>query len=167
MIFGFFVSTTFHPVSTWGSTIRDDVPDSSYTDLGASLTYAAVGTFVGNVGITGCGILIAPDWVLTAPPILVNIAEPGTFTVDGNSYSSTALFTDPAWTGNALNGGDFELIGASQFAGLQRCTSDALHGVGGSPTRSSPRGLAMVLHGNRIDGLLIVIPATRSGHFKM
>jgi hypothetical protein len=109
VILGIFVSTALNPVSTWGSTIRDDVPDSDYTDLGNSLAYAAVGTFVGNGGITGCGILIAPDWVLTAAH-LVNIASSGTFTVDGTSYSSTALFTDPGWAGTPLGGNDFGLV---------------------------------------------------------
>ena len=108
-LFGILVSTTLQPVSTWSSTIRDDVPDSSYTDLAASLAYAAVGTFVGNGGITGCGILIAPDWVLTAAH-LVDIASSGTFTVDGTSYSSDELFTDPAWTGNVFGGNDFGLV---------------------------------------------------------
>jgi hypothetical protein len=107
--FGILVSTTLQPVSTWSATIRDDVPDSNYLDLGASLAYAAVGIFVGNGGVTGCGTLIAPDWVLTATH-LVNIASSGTFTINGTSYSSSALFTDPAWTGNPLNGGDFALV---------------------------------------------------------
>jgi hypothetical protein len=109
VILGICVLMALHPVSTWSATIRDDVPDSSYLDLGASLAYAAVGIFVGNGGITGCGTLIAPDWVLTAAH-LVDIASSGTFTVGGTSYSSTALFTDPAWTGNALSGGDFGLV---------------------------------------------------------
>ncbi len=108
-LFGILVSTTVHPVSIWGSTIRDDVPDSDYTDLGNSPAYAAVGTFVDAGGYTGCGILIAPDWVLTAGHV-TDIASSGTFTVDGNSYSSTQLFTDPGWNGNALNGNDFGLV---------------------------------------------------------
>ena len=109
VILGILVSATLHPVSILGSTIRDDVPDSDYTDLGNSLAYAAVGTFVGNGGITGCGILIAPDWVLTAAH-LVDIASSGTFTVDGTSYSSDELFTDPGWTGNVFGGNDFGLV---------------------------------------------------------
>ena len=44
-----------------------------------------------------CGTLIAPDWVLTDAH-LVDIASSGTFTIDGTTYSSTALFTDPGWT---------------------------------------------------------------------
>lgn len=109
VLFAIFVSMTLRPVSTWSATIRDDVPDSNYLDLGASIAYAAVGTFVGNGGITGCGTLIAADWVLTAAH-LVNIATSGTFTIAGTSYSSSALYTDPAWTGNSLNGGDFALV---------------------------------------------------------
>jgi Trypsin/PEP-CTERM motif len=109
VLLGVLVSTTLNPTLTWSATIRDDVPDSSYLDLGANLAYAAVGIFVGNGGITGCGTLIAPDWVLTAAH-LVNIANSGTFTINGTSYSSNALFTDPAWTGNVFGGNDFGLV---------------------------------------------------------
>jgi hypothetical protein len=106
---GLLVSTTFNPISTRGSTIRDDVPDSDYTDLGNSLAYAAVGTFVNSWGYTGCATLIAPDWVLTAAHVLT-AASSGTFTIGGTSYSSDELVTNPAWTGNALNGNDFALV---------------------------------------------------------
>jgi hypothetical protein len=105
---GLLASVAFVPVSSWSSTIRDDVPDSEYTALAANAAYAAVGTFVDTGGYTGCGILIAPDWVLTAGHV-TDIASSGTFTVDGNSYSADQLITDPAWTGNVFAGGDFGL----------------------------------------------------------
>jgi Trypsin/PEP-CTERM motif len=105
---GFLTLLAFRPVPAWSSTIRDDAPDSDYTDLAALPDYAGVGTFVDTGGYTGCGVLIAPDWVLTAGHV-TDIASSGTFTVDGNSYSADELVTDPAWTGNVFAGGDFGL----------------------------------------------------------
>lgn len=106
--FGLFVSIIF-PVSTWSATIRDDEPDSAYLELGASPDYASVGTFVNSWGYTGSGTLIAPDWVLLSAHELV-AASSGTFTIGGTSYTSSQLFIDPGWTGNALGGYDFGLV---------------------------------------------------------
>ena len=96
------------PISSPAPTIRDDVPDSSYLDLGASADFAAVGKFVNSWGYTGCATLIAPDWVLTAAHVLT-AASSGTFTINGTSYSANQLITNPGWNGNALNGYDFGL----------------------------------------------------------
>lgn len=96
-----------------GATIRDDQADSDYLALAASPEYAAVGTFVNSWGYTGSGILIAPDWVLTAAH-LFTLASSGTFTINGISYSSTELVKNPGWNGDASHGADFGLVHLSQ-----------------------------------------------------
>ena len=108
VLLGILALLVLFPVSSPAPTIRDDVPDSSYVDLGASLAYASVGLFVNSWGYTGSATLIAPDWVLTAAHVLT-AASSGTFTIDGTSYTADDLITNPGWTGNALNGYDFGL----------------------------------------------------------
>jgi hypothetical protein len=97
------------PVAVRSETIRDDVPDSDYVALGNNPAFAAVGTFVNSWGYTGCGILIAPDWILTAAHLLT-AASSGTFTLNGTAYSSTQLITDPSWDGKPSDGSDFGLV---------------------------------------------------------
>lgn len=104
LLAGVFQSTTTQAVIT-----RDDQPDSGYVALGAQADFAPVGLFVNNWGYTGCGILIAPDWILTAAHVL-DAASSGTFTINGTSYASTQLIKNPGWTGNVLNGNDYGLV---------------------------------------------------------
>jgi len=94
--------------SSYGSTIRDDVPDSSYTALAAQADFASVGTLVGAL-YTGCGVLVAPDWVLTASHNLT-FSSSATFTIGGTTYNSSSIYRDPAWTGTGTSGGDFGLV---------------------------------------------------------
>jgi hypothetical protein len=109
LVLGLLVSTALQPTALRSATIRDDQPDSGYLNLGASADYASVGLFVNSWGYTGSATLIAPDWVLTAAHSL-DAASSGTFTINGNAYTSTALFRDPGWNGNVFNGYDFGLV---------------------------------------------------------
>jgi hypothetical protein len=97
-------------VPNQAATIRDDRPDSGYLNLANNSDYQSVGLFVNSWGYTGCGILIAQDWVLTAAHLFV-AASSGSFTINGNTYASSQLIAHPNWNGgNVLAGSDFGLV---------------------------------------------------------
>ena len=92
--------------SAWGVTIRDDQPDQSYLDLAGSPDYASVGTL--SSGLTGCGILIAPDWVLTSAHLFIQSS--GSFTINGATYTANQLIKHPQYVrGQELQGYDIGL----------------------------------------------------------
>lgn len=107
--FGILVLTLLQPLSVSSATIRDDQPDSAYLNLGADPAYASVGSLVINGAINGSGILIAPDWVLTAAHLL-DAASSGTFTISGVAYTSTGFYKNPGWNGSSYNGNDIGLV---------------------------------------------------------
>jgi hypothetical protein len=109
VVFTILTMALLQPFSGRSSTIRDDVPDSSYVDLANSPAYAAVGVLVNSWGYTGCGTLISPSWVLTAAHML-DAATSGTFTINGTAYTSDEIIKDPGWTGNSFGGNDFGLV---------------------------------------------------------
>ena len=109
---------------------RDDVADSEFLNLAASALYQSVGKFTYSVG-TGSylasGVLISPEWVLTAGHVTEgnNFLGGGisnmTFSLtSGNSVLSFAAaewVTHPGWAasaGDLLDGYDLGLVRLSQ-----------------------------------------------------
>jgi hypothetical protein len=101
------------PVSA--GTIRDDRSDSLYLDLGALPQYASVGQFIGNGGgFAASGVLIAPNWALTAAHVVV-AASSLDFDLDGpggtfSAYTATSWIAHPNWNGDLFNGYDIGLV---------------------------------------------------------
>jgi hypothetical protein len=107
-LLGLLALSTLNPASSWAVTVRDDVPDGNYLALGASADYAAVGTVASRY--TGSGILIAPDWVLTAAHNIL-ASSSGSFTINGTTYTADGLFRNPGYQpANPMAGYDFGLM---------------------------------------------------------
>lgn len=97
--------------------IRSDVPDSSYTSLGANSQYASAGKITfGNNSDWASGVLVAGDWMLTAAHVVRSNAvnnTPGNvlFAVGGNTYSADQIILNPGYvSATPENGNDIALV---------------------------------------------------------
>jgi len=101
--------------SVFAVTIRDDRADTSYRNLGAS--YGSVGQFVGSgvengstINYSASGVLIAPEWVLTAGHVADSTTTSLTFKINGTNVSASAWYANSNWTGNLGTGYDISLV---------------------------------------------------------
>jgi T5SS/PEP-CTERM-associated repeat protein len=92
-------------------TIRDDVPDSSYTSLAAQPEFSAAGELNTPFGF-GAGTLVSSRWVLTAAHALNLGGSPGDFSFAAGAETRAGLQISfaPGWTGNPTTGNDLGLL---------------------------------------------------------
>ena len=115
------------PLSSFGGTIRHDRLDSQYTDLAADSRYQSVGKFLYSVQGLGSylasGVLISPQWVLTAGHVTAGNDFNGggissmSFTLyngaSSSQYAASNWYTHPGWgasNGDVYDGYDIALV---------------------------------------------------------
>jgi hypothetical protein len=149
---------------------RDDVADVNFVNLGAEPRYQSVGRFLYSVGASSfiaSGVLISPEWVLTAAHVVEGTDRMGSglsnmsFTLFSgvNSFVYTAMewIPHPGWaatSGNVLAGYDIGLVRlSSSVSGFQPA---AVYPAG---TPTDPTG-TIVGFGNTGTGLTGFQPGT-------
>jgi len=88
------------------------VSGETYTDYDAALAGVDAISSVGKISWSGgyaSGTYLGEGWVLTAAHV-ASSSTTFTFTVNGTSYTSSAVYVYDGWSGNASAGGDIALI---------------------------------------------------------
>ncbi len=97
--------------STWAGTIRHDVDDSLYLNLGAQPQFDAVGKLLINNGFSS-GVLIGPNQVLTAAHLVDSPITPAdlSFEVGGDVIGVTNINVHPEWVDDVTLGADLAIV---------------------------------------------------------
>src|SRR3954471_1903895 len=114
--------------------IGDGGFDSDYINLANSAPYNSVGQIFGTSGSGGfaaSGVVVAPDWVLTAAHVTAGASSLQFYTDAGGtnfgraSIAADAWYTYPQWNGNPGAGYDIGLMHLSSSLGCGSASSDS------------------------------------------